>query len=560
MSKIKFSLIAAFVMMGGITMAQSLQDGKKMLYYQRFKSAKEAFEKLVSANPASPEASYWLGQALIGMKNVPAAKEVYRKALETGSNGSNPLLLAGMGHVELLENKANDARQRFEMAISLTKGKDVNVLNAIGEANADTKNGDASYAIEKLKLATAIKGFKEPDVYINMGDAYSRMMDGGGAVTSYQNALGIDAKYAAAKYKIGKIYLTQGRGQEDLFLKYFTDAVTDDPLYSPAYYDLYAWYFFRDVNKAVDYFNKYKANADAGPALDYEEASLYFAKSDFQTAISKADLLLQTQGANADTRLYRLKGYSYDKLGDSLNALKNMETFFGKAREDQINPDNYILMANLLGKFPDKQAQYDTYVNKAIEVDTLVANKVEYATKASLYYKKANDMVKSADWLLKIFSFKPTPSKTDIYNAGYAYFQAERFNTSDSIFTLYKQKYADETYGYYWCFRSKWKIDSTLELGLPYDDAIKFTEIAEKDKVRNKNTLNVAYGYLAGYTANIKKDYPAAITYLDKMLELDPTNQDVIKNKEIIQKAMKGAPSAGGPAPPKSGGNNKPDK
>ena len=39
--------------------------------------------------------------------------------------------------IELLEGKTNDARQRFETAISLSKAKDIDVLNAIGQANAD---------------------------------------------------------------------------------------------------------------------------------------------------------------------------------------------------------------------------------------------------------------------------------------------------------------------------------------------------------------------------------------------------------------------------------------
>jgi hypothetical protein len=43
---------------------------------------------------------------------------------------------------------------------------------------------------------------------------------------------------------------------------------------------------------------------------------------------------------------------------------------------------------------------------------------------------------------------------------------------------------------------------------------------------------------LAGYAANIKKDLPTAITYLDKIIEIDPNNQDAISNKEIIAKAL----------------------
>ena len=58
-----------------------------------------------------------------------------------------------MGEVELMEGKTNDARNRFETAISLTKEKDAEVLAAVGRANVDTKAGDAVYAIDKLNQA-----------------------------------------------------------------------------------------------------------------------------------------------------------------------------------------------------------------------------------------------------------------------------------------------------------------------------------------------------------------------------------------------------------------------
>jgi hypothetical protein len=38
-----------------------------------------------------------------------------------------PLVLVGMGHVELIEGKTNEARQRFEAAISMSRGKKVTI-------------------------------------------------------------------------------------------------------------------------------------------------------------------------------------------------------------------------------------------------------------------------------------------------------------------------------------------------------------------------------------------------------------------------------------------------
>ncbi|MFN5649680.1 MAG: tetratricopeptide repeat protein [Sphingobacteriales bacterium] len=536
MTKIKLGIVAVILLMSNLVFAQTWQEGRKLISYQRNQSAVSTLEKVVAANPGSAEAQYWLGQAYIKAGQLEKAKEVYRKIL-VGDLGSNPLLLVGMGHVELLEGKKTDARSRFETAISLSKGKDVAVLNAIGRANAD-KNGDVDYAIEKLNQATTVKGFKEPDVYVNMGDAYRKKNDGGGAVSSYQKALTIDPKYAEASYKIGKVYYTQGKDQEEVFSRYFNEAIASDPNFAPAYYDFYVYFFFRDVNKARNYFAQYKPLADKGASLDYEEASLSFASGDFKDAVAKSTDLLNKYGNDADARLYRLRGYSNWKLGDSAMAIKDFETFFSKAKEEDIVPDNWMVAAELAAKFPERQANFERYVNAAIAADTTVKGKTDLAKKAVDIFKKAGNQPKAAEWAIRVLSLNPNASKVDLYNAGIENFKAGELLRSDSLFDAYKLKYPDETYGYYWSFRALSVVDSTMEQGLAIPDATKFVEIAELDKAKNKSTLMTAYGYLAGYQANIKKDFPAAIGYLEKILEIDPANPDAIKNKEILQKAL----------------------
>lgn len=536
MTKIKIGIVSVFLLMNSLVFAQTVQDGKKFLNYQRYTSAVETLEKVAAASPANAEAQYWLGQAYIESKQPEKAREVYRKALE--ASGSNPMLLVGMGHVELLEDKKNEARQRFETAISLTKAKDVAVLNAIGKANAD-KNGDADYAIEKLTLATTLKGFKEPDVYINMGDAYRKKNDGGGAVRSYQNAISVDPKNAVGHYKIGKVYITQGKDQEATFTKNFHDAINADVNFAPAYYELYVFNFFRDVYKSKSYFNQYKALTDKGPALDYEEASLSFAAGEYQDAVTKASALLTQYGEKADPRLYRLKAYSLVKLGDTASAIKDIEVFFSKASEDMIVPDNWLVAAEMAAKYPERQEAFDKYVRRAIESDTTAKGKVAIARKAVDIFKKSQNQPKVAEWALNVVRLgEPNPGKVDIYNAGFETFKSGDYMKADSLFDVYKTKYPDEVYGHYWSFRALSVVDSTMEQGLAIPDATKFIEIAEQDKVKNKSTLVTAYGYLAGYHANVKKDFATAISFLDKIIEVDPANADALKNKDILQKAL----------------------
>ena len=104
--------------------------------------------RLLASNPNNIEAIYWKGQTLFDTKDSAAACDLYSKALQT--NGNAPMLLVGMGGCELRMGKTQDARQRFETAISLTKGKDIPIFNAIADNNIDAPQGDAQYAIEKL--------------------------------------------------------------------------------------------------------------------------------------------------------------------------------------------------------------------------------------------------------------------------------------------------------------------------------------------------------------------------------------------------------------------------
>ena len=171
---------------------------------------RDVFNKLLAANPNNVEAAYWLGQTYLQNSDNPdtaAAKALYQKTLQANPNA--PLMLVGNAEIALMEGRKDEARNGFETAISLTKGKDAGVLTAVGRANVDAKSGDATYAITKLNQAAA-RDKKNSQIQIALGDAYRKMIDGANATIAYQNALSIDPKNARASFMIGRIYETQG--------------------------------------------------------------------------------------------------------------------------------------------------------------------------------------------------------------------------------------------------------------------------------------------------------------------------------------------------------------
>jgi tetratricopeptide (TPR) repeat protein len=550
MMKRVLSLITTLVIGTNLLYAQSVEQGRKFLYYDRTQSAKETFKKILAGNPNDINAVYWMGQAMLKERDTTGAKAVYQMAL--GTNGNAPLLLAGMGQMELMEGKKDDARQRFETAINLTKGKDINVLNAVALANVAAKDGDAQYALEKLNQATQIKGFKDPNTYIIMGDAYRKLVDGGNAVISYNKALTLDPKNAEAKYKIGKIYMTQNN--PDYFLPAFEESITLDPAYAPTYYELYYYWYFRDVNKAGQYLDKYIASTDQGPNVEYVRTDYTYAKGDFAGAKASAQNLINQFGDKVNPRMYRMIAYTSDTLGDPATAKQAMTTFLAKAPQEDILPADYIELAKINSKIPGSEAEAFTNFQSAIQMDTSTENKVKYIQQAAALAKQQGNRVEEANWLGMAYQMDKDPSQTDLYNWGMAHYQAANYVTADSIFcNLYETKYPEQIYGYLWCARSKQAQDTTMEQGLAVDA---YKTLADKaltlDSGKFKSQSIAANFYLVQYYNDIKKDKESALTYLDKVLEVDPTNADALRVKEILTKAPKQPASK-----PKSGSGTK---
>ena len=537
MKKMKLGMLCLGVLLVSSTLrAQSINDGKTLLYYEKTKSAKAAFDKLIAANPNDVDAVYWAGQTLIDpedrtTKDISDAKALYQKTLM--ANPNSPLLLAGMGHINLLEGKTQDARSQFETAISLSKGVNAAVLNAVGFANVNAINGDAAYAVDKLKQATTIKKMNDPDVFVNLGDAYKKLGDGGNAQISYESALAINPKYARASYRIAKIYQTQGATQEEIYMKYFNEAIAKDAAYAPVYENLYNLYYLTDVPKSAQYLEKYLAHTDDNPRNCYLTASIIYAQGLFAEAVKKADECIGTN-PSPYAKLYGIKAYAYNKLGDSLNAKSSFEKYFKNADSSLIGMGDYSTYAAVLLKFPGNDSLAGTYVDKAVGLDTLEANKVTYLKGIAASYEAQKKYKDAAKWYRKVVAVKKAPGKVDLYNAAYNYFKVGSYDSSVAIFTMYSQKYPEDAFGYYMTAKSKWGIDSTMASGLANADFDKAISVGMADTVKAKAYLIGSYKYFVAYYANIKKDNSKAVEYCDKIIALDPTDTEAVSNRKAL--------------------------
>jgi len=189
----------------------------------------------------------------------------------------------------------------------------------------------------------------------------------------------------------------------------------------------------------------------------------------------------------------------------------------------------------------------------AIQRDTLAENKLKYITAALDLAKKIGNKAAAADLAATLYKSKKDPSNADLYNWGYSNYQAGNYKTADSIFCgMYQSKYPNEIFGYLWCARSlQAEDDTTNPKGLAVNAYEKLAQMGRTlpDSAKYKSQVIQSYFYLASYYNDVKKDKPKAIGYMEKVLEVDPTNSSA----QGIINALKKPPAKQPTAKPKAG-------
>jgi len=271
-----------------------------------------------------------------------------------------------------------------------------------------------------------------------------------------------------------------------------------------------------------------------------------YGNKDYNCTITKATNVVSAMGTSTKPKVYKLLAYAYLEKKDYANAKKYVDMYFGKEKPETIIALDYKLKADIIsqiGGTPDEV--FATYIQGAT-ADTVLTSKIDFLKQGAEYFKAKGDSIsrnKEGDLRVAIIKLKPNPGQRDVFDAGYAYFQGKNYAKSLEYFNTYSQKWPDETFGWQWIFNIQRTIDSTMEKGLAVEPAIKYLAVLEKDTLKNKAAIISTAGYLAGYYNNIAKDKEKAIIYLEKMLALDPTNENIKNNLDLLKKAP--APKTG---------------
>ena len=512
--------------------AQNINNAEDLLYYKKFESAENLLNQIVKNNPENAEAWYLLSEVQ-DSGNELDLKNTLQNA--PANIKSDPYFLIATGKILLEESKSEEARGYFQQALEKTKYKRPEILLAVAKTQTASENGDANYAIELLNKAIK-KNKNDPTLYTELGKAYRKLNNGTEAFKAFRQAIEADKNFAEAYYLTGMIFRTQNNS--DLYLEYFNRAIQADPNYAPAYYQLYYHYYFRNVNTAKEYLEKYIALSDHKIENDYDYTDILYLTKNYTQAIELAKKLIETDKEETPARIYKLIGYSYHESNDHSKAFDYMYQYFDAAPDSILIAKDFILLADLYAERQKIDTAIFFYkVGTELEKDSASLTKY-YRTLADLA-KQQKDYAERAIWLGKYYVSNQKSTNLDLFNWGLAWFQAGNYIKSDSVFAMYVDKYPTQVFGYYWRGRSNAAIDSTMEQGLAIPHYLKVVEIGELDTTGNsKRKLIESYGYLAGYETNQNKNYSKAVEYFEKLLQLDPNNDQAKKYVQILKERM----------------------
>jgi len=554
-------------------MAQSVEDGLKDLYYGKYQSAKQTFEKVIASKP-DDRAYYYLGLAELSLENKDAAAAAFQKGLTAVP--TSPLLQAGLGRIDLINGNAAAAKQKFDAASTATEGRNGDVARAIADANTSVKGGDRGYALSVMEKLLNNEGRKKKEQYtataadyIELGDAYRVLggENGGKAITTYEKVLELEPNNAEAIMKQGLVNYNAKLLQEAV--TDWTKAVNTDPKYAPAYFELFEFYITPKKNqlswdKAAEYLQKYMEVGDPADKLknEYYLAAISFYKKDYDAAINKAKSVLPqaTDEANKG-KFTRLLADAYLQKGDSLNAKTTMDEYVKGVGDTKLQPNDFKLLSEIYGRLKIKDSAQAAlndslasfYLEKYASLDT--TKDVDHYREVADKFKSLRDYDRAAEWYGKLttdFSDEQNTGKIqDYFWKGTMEIYANKPKDADSTFGTFVQKYPNqEALGLYWRGRANMLNDKEAKEGAAVPYFQKFFEVGGEAKVK-PNLLMYPYQYMMIYYYN-KEDKDNLKTWMEKVLSLNPNDPAAKQIQENLASTAKTAPKAGA----KSGGQN----
>jgi tetratricopeptide (TPR) repeat protein len=523
----KSILVAAVLGFGLATKAQTVEEGIKMLKYERYTSAEKVLEPLAAGNAL---ANYYLGLAQLGNEKIDVARATFNKFPDDAAN------IAGLARVLFVEGNTTEGTAKALQAAAKGKRKEWEQQKYAADA-LGIEGGNPKLALEYYTKAME-KAPENLDMKIGYGDAAQTLDDGGGkAMTSYENVIAKDPKNSLAYSRIGKLWYAARK--YDSALVNYARAKDVDPTNPLPYRDLANAYFY--VGKyelAKQNSDEYLKLSDKSVEDKILHANLLYLAKYYPEAIKEMKDLIAS-GAEKPY-MYRIIGYSQSEIGDSISvkeALVNMDKFFAKQNPKKILPSDYMYYGKILSQ-NGNIAEADVYYNKAIAADSS-KDKSEIYNKIAegfIAQKTAEAYGKAGEWYGKIVADNPNAGPLAYFNWGMYNYYGKKYENAKKAFAAMRAKHPEQPSAPYWQGRVGSAIDNEGKTGeaLPFfNDWLNIPDT--KDYTKKPADLNYAYQYLALYYFN-KNDKAQTQKYMNEISAIDPENAFVKQLKAAMGK------------------------
>jgi tetratricopeptide (TPR) repeat protein len=527
-------MIVAFAVMSiGVHAQSALDNGIKMYKYNKFQTAESILSPLAATDP---QANYYLGLCQLESGDAATASTTFQKYPEDPAN------ISGTARVAFVNKDATKGMQIAKTLAAKSKKKEWIQEKYAADAIAYTDGGDYHQAV--AWYADVFTKADDADAHIGAGDAYRKIPGGGGeAMNNYEHVTEKDPKNSLAFTHIGDLWY-EAHNYTSALDNYgkAKDADPSNPLPYKSLANAYA--YSGKYQQALENLKKYLELSDKtfNDKLGYAEA-LYLAQSNCDAVQYSKDLLQsgQLQGGKK-TEVIGILGFSEALCGDSVDALKNLRSYFAMNTK-KIAPQAYIDFGKLFMKL-DMLDSAGYYYAKGISGDT-AQNKTDIYRSIAEAFKAKKQYCKAAEWYDNLIKANPSTQPGDYAWRAIMFFYCPDLAKGQQAANDFAAKYPDQPTAYYWQGRTQQLIDSEATTGLAVPAFIKWLDMVGPSYPK-KNDMKGAYEYLLYYYYN-KKDNDNVKMYKEKIMAIDP-DDNVLKQ---VNEMEKGATAPKKPAPAK---------
>ncbi len=547
------------ILFGSLSLkAQTIEQAEKHLDAERFTAAAKAINDLATSAP-TPENLFFKGYTILespglNAESIKAAQAAFEAGLAADKKGS-PINEVGLGMVKLASKDMAGAKAIFEQVKKDTKLKNTDVLYRIAEAyTLFSHANDPAEAIMNIDMAIEKSKAKDnPEYYIVKADAFMLKNEGGDAMNALQYAEKTGKKLGKVYDRMAKVWL-QGKNYNEAEAA-IAKGIAADPTHAPLYkYQSSLFQSRGKWNEAAAAAKKYLDNSDGDCKAKLRYAKLAFVSKDYENVKKTIE---DIKDCSSDPYVYRMKGIMSFEENEPAKAIEYLGLFIKNLPEDENAAIDYGFTGRSYFNLPGEGATRilnDSLgvinIEKAISLGDTTFN---YWGDLTGKYAKAKDYVNAAKYGEREILSKKKPLASELARLGTYFAGAKNWAKADEYVVKALDKY-NNTWpaGYALSARLKsYQGDSTFKANFGSAPMYeKYLEVLGEAKSDAKNGKDVkeAYKYLAGKEFQVTKNLTKAIEYLEAYLKLDPENEEVKKQLEIIKAtpAPTGGTSPGG--------------